>query len=1520
MKKRVRIYKAPDGEGKFINKTAQFLQKAQEGGMPSVDEIGYPGAAQQSQETDDNQLASAVLTDISNSEPRERIIIKLVNVYGKDPMEAQQFVDQMYQYVEQQKQSEIDDAEEEDDNSDAVTTGTDTIEEAEVEDVRQGPTGTEMSNEMIAEDDVQDDDTEVAEGIIMRYGGYPRAQDGMEVPIQMPDVSAYLPSGMEDYLNGNVDPLYGQAWERPEMDSVQDEEAVFSNYTEPELPEEKYGGMPSKRSYVNSVLKLVKKQMGGDSAAPASAKYNDDNSDPTGANVRKKSLDKFIGSVKNQSAMALAKQQAEQQYDQMMQMQQQAPAPQYPMAQDGGEQNIYQGQDYENPMHHLALFSQATGDVFQDDQNQITTAQDGAEVVNELFVKNPPKVGETNSAYLLRVTGNPGFYNNRSVWDGQKFTGDSGINTGNSGMDIDPGFSINPATGKRWTRGEVEAAKQEGVAASAERTRMDDWIRSQMAGAPQQNPYGGGRPQLGAFTGGYNMPRGFQGMPPIARMDVRRSGWFGRPKEYSIEFAQGSPMPGMGMPGQGVGFYGYGARTIKYPATRIKVESEAASVNNKAKEEIAATTPGSTATTDAAKTDITTTVSTTTQGTVASSTVPGNVQPTQTVTTEGKTETTPVNPTIVKPTVTETEVETEVTPGGAVKTPETGIELTYTKDRKGAAFYQKDGKYYVIPDENNYDISYEVTDPKRIENIKKFKADQSLYYQYIPGKDFNYQRNKYGEWEFQPANAKRNESGYVDDTANNWNLVTNPETLKILANDPRSGKGSRSQEMVLVKTKPGYYYRKRNDGSYEKFEGNVADHYSGKKSIGIITDPKQVEYIQKNQNYAPDINPSKKAPKPDTRQEKNWTTKEGEKATSYQGTYTTTLGSVKPARYQIVKDKNGKVIPEKSFAAVTQSEEYGGVIYVPWKDLPQGQKMYGGAIHQMGGSIINPIADQYGDLQKFIGGGDENFTQGDIDDMYSKDTANGDFPMAQYGYAVQNFFPANVMPTQYTKMKGVPYDPRTGKPVANYIPGAGTGIKKIDVTKSSWLTGRPKKYTITYGTQEMDPRKQNLITLPGSGTETPESQSRRPARADMDMPQRQRTDVSGLSMNAKMAIRQGERQAYRNDKRLARHPELLEDTLTPEQLAAKQAYLNAMQPKPQPKPQPMPQVSPGMTGNQLQQFQQMLTNPAGIPGYNADRSNLPVGDALDTKSAKDYFNQSYGDVRSDLSPDYQQALDMLLRGNLSQDEIDEGFKTILDTRSKEMGAPEEPNDFYTPMPYTPEELKSINDLQMGRNPMMLAFGGSPLDKFIPRADNGAESPVVYTNNPAMHGMTQVDLISLNPGIQGLGASSLDTSFMNKNTPTRDQSNDPKQYTVDPTQIESQQAENVYAGPEGDVAMDFKTKNVYDRPALLNTANAGIRGVTGILNRRTDKKAEAKMSENLTADNLYASDPSKDRGDYDTNSGLYRLDEMGQKWNSRSKQYGGDVFQNGGMVEGDEVFMTDEEIQEFLANGGDLEFI
>ena len=53
--------------------------------------------------------------------------------------------------------------------------------------------------------------------------------------------------------------------------------------------------------------------------------------------------------------------------------------------------------------------------------------------------------------------------------------------------------------------------------------------------------------------------------------------------------------------------------------------------------------------------------------------------------------------------------------------------------------------------------------------------------------------------------------------------------------------------------------------------------------------------------------------------------------------------------------------------------------------------------------------------------------------------------------------------------------------------------------------------------------------------------------------------------------------------------------------------------------------------------------------------------------------------------------------------------------------------------------------------------------------------------------------------------------------------------------------------------------------------------------------------------------------------VYRPDDQGQTWNSRSAKYGG-FMQSGGFLEGDVVDMTPEEIQEFLANGGELEII
>ena len=45
--------------------------------------------------------------------------------------------------------------------------------------------------------------------------------------------------------------------------------------------------------------------------------------------------------------------------------------------------------------------------------------------------------------------------------------------------------------------------------------------------------------------------------------------------------------------------------------------------------------------------------------------------------------------------------------------------------------------------------------------------------------------------------------------------------------------------------------------------------------------------------------------------------------------------------------------------------------------------------------------------------------------------------------------------------------------------------------------------------------------------------------------------------------------------------------------------------------------------------------------------------------------------------------------------------------------------------------------------------------------------------------------------------------------------------------------------------------------------------------------------------------------------------MGQTWNSRSKQYGGSMDD---YYENEEVDMTEEELADFLANGGEVEYL
>lgn len=130
-----------------------------------------------------------------------------------------------------------------------------------------------------------------------------------------------------------------------------------------------------------------------------------------------------------------------------------------------------------------------------------------------------------------------------------------------------------------------------------------------------------------------------------------------------------------------------------------------------------------------------------------------------------------------------------------------------------------------------------------------------------------------------------------------------------------------------------------------------------------------------------------------------------------------------------------------------------------------------------------------------------------------------------------------------------------------------------------------------------------------------------------------------------------------------------------------------------------------------------------------------------------------------------------------------------------------------------------------------------------------------------------------------------------------------------------------------VAVENKRKDIrsFDPEAMVNVANAGIRAGTKMINNISNRNAENQfLKETTDVNNLYASQQPQFRGDwvdFGSQLGQYRFDQMGQD-RSGFSAYGqkGGYMQNGGFLEEDEAYMTDEEIADFIANGGEIEYL
>lgn len=217
---------------------------------------------------------------------------------------------------------------------------------------------------------------------------------------------------------------------------------------------------------------------------------------------------------------------------------------------------------------------------------------------------------------------------------------------------------------------------------------------------------------------------------------------------------------------------------------------------------------------------------------------------------------------------------------------------------------------------------------------------------------------------------------------------------------------------------------------------------------------------------------------------------------------------------------------------------------------------------------------------------------------------------------------------------------------------------------------------------------------------------------------------------------------------------------------------------------------------------------------------------------------------------------------------------------------------------------------------------------LPMAFEGLENtPVSYTSNPALEGQTEVDFTVNTVGNTNLQPSSFWSNFQSTEAPGP-AIQQPEQINIQPENVEEYQATKSTTAPKMPEPIKGKTLvqvnrqrediRTVDPEAGLNIFNSAANFGLGIAGRKDQREQERQMYEqNFNPMKLYGTKARRDRGDWEVNQGSYRFDQQGSNRLGRSKQFGGPMTDPN---EEDVMYMTDEQIQQFMAAGGEIEFL
>jgi hypothetical protein len=559
------------------------------------------------------------------------------------------------------------------------------------------------------------------------------------------------------------------------------------------------------------------------------------------------------------------------------------------------------------------------------------------------------------------------------------------------------------------------------------------------------------------------------------------------------------------------------------------------------------------------------------------------------------------------------------------------------------------------------------------------------------------------------------------------------------------------------------------------------------------------------------------------------------------------------------------------------------------------------------------------DLYEFNQGGYDP-TQQDMDYSNSIDTTD---PYFQRGGGVrrfiENYFPGNILSPQKTYRNEIQrvYDPRTGKTVA--MPIDMGRLSSVDVQKSRFWSGKPKKYTMYFNgstgkpiTTSNNTTSNNVSSQSGRDrfcSDYPNSPRCKDYKQNNNQNNSQKSNVDGLKLGSKIAIRKGELGNKINNWKL--------------KMQGLDEY-----------------------GNRPGDNQGAIYNDGRLTkdreGNWYDRNNAVIPGKKSPSEVPGYYDNNQSNIKEPMSNE-----ELFKSQGKSYDPISKRWLTAGQKTAINMLNPESP---------TKDESGNLKEQMQSNGIYNYKQYGGNLDMFIPRAEDGSQTPVSPGDCPT--GSTK-----------NITGDCVD--FMGKvvkKRPTGSDFGNNIQDIKQPGVIDENyknpltgQKPGVIKGADGNLKINEQTPSSNDMYAIdvenksnrgklafganadtsvnetrLGLFNTGVDMVDSFNRNKDYKKTEAEMQENLNSNNLYASDPSRDRGDYDTNSGLYRPDEQGQMWNSRSKQFGGYIDEEeyyDPYTEEDEedeltyakggekiTYMSEDQIRAFMAEGGQVEFL